>query len=759
MAPSKLASTLASWINAVWPPLFATLFLSLALSAPPQAHELFVVLLQPDQRLPALCAFFCLILASCLISLMARALIVTAKPAASMGCGWEAFAARWFPVACGTANMILAGFAVFSAGKSIPTIPLPDAAVARSTSLAEIVRLTREGIGEAEDLRLVAYTIWVAAVLLLLILGYRSSKGPRLSLSISNRGRRVWVTGITVALLLSVLFSLFIAMPLMLGTVAIVCIFAALFATVLTGMRIDFHHSGWPVLLLTCLAAFIFSALNLNDNHGIHETELATPSVALRVGALQDQFEEWLSSRQDSGYFSGNNEPYPVFIVAARGGGSYAAAQEAIFLARMQDQCPVFAQHVFAISGVSGGSLGAALFGSLVKTHVTNGPWQPCRFGPSQSGPLEQRARAFLKADLLSPIVAAALFPDFVQRFLPFPVPGTDRGAALSRGLEHAWRNAEPDGPNPFESTFLGQWNPTSAEPALLLNTTEVDKGRRVIVAPFPIQPECGTINCVQTWFYQTDQAIKAVRSGAAGPLITRDLRLSEAAGISARFPWVLPAASVERDGKYIRLVDGGYFDNSGIETTVDLMETLVAIRGARQQAQPNTGMRSRPRAFDIHLITISGTVADGPPSWQGLDDVLSPIRTLLSSRDARGILSVTRPQSGRFLYDSNPPTFDVSPAATLDDQDMALALGFQLSTNSIDLIAAQAGQADQDGKIWGPDSVQSAENKDPRISPKQHAVIDNMQANSFTPCRIKYCLSARQMPMSGYACDAGPTH
>jgi hypothetical protein len=98
-------------------------------------------------------------------------------------------------------------------------------------------------------------------------------------------------------------------------------------------------------------------------------------------------------------------------------------------------------------------------------------------------GPMEQRTRTFLKTDLLSPIVASAFFPDFLQKFVPIPIRGTDRGEALSRGLERAWRNTQPDGENPFEQMFLDHWDPTSAAPALMLNTTEVDNGWRVVIA------------------------------------------------------------------------------------------------------------------------------------------------------------------------------------------------------------------------------------------------------------------------------------
>ncbi|MBB4375109.1 hypothetical protein GGD63_007953 [Bradyrhizobium sp. cir1] len=51
---------------------------------------------------------------------------------------------------------------------------------------------------------------------------------------------------------------------------------------------------------------------------------------------------------------------YPIFIVAAQGGGIYVANNATRFLARLQDLCPAFRQHLFAIN--DRGSVGSAIF-------------------------------------------------------------------------------------------------------------------------------------------------------------------------------------------------------------------------------------------------------------------------------------------------------------------------------------------------------------------------------------------------------------
>jgi hypothetical protein len=139
------------------------------------------------------------------------------------------------------------------------------------------------------------------------------------------------------------------------------------------------------------------------------------------------------------------------------------------------------------------------------------------------------------------------------------------------------------------------------------------------------------------------------------------------------------------------------------------------------------------------------------------LDDFLSPVRALLSSREARGTLSATKAQTARFFYPSGSATFDIRPAATLDEQDMSLALGFQLSNNSIALIGAQAGEANQSGRILGSASIQEAEGKDTRITANQRRVMLYAHGNSYTACMVKYWLQGQDVPGGDYPCDAPP--
>ena len=75
------------------------------------------------------------------------------------------------------------------------------------------------------------------------------------------------------------------------------------------------------------------------------------------------------------------------------------------------------------------------------------------------------------------------LYPELVQRFLPFPVPYFDRGRALELGWEKGW--SKTMGNDRLAGSFVDLWPPDATKwmPALLLNGTSVEKGNRIITS------------------------------------------------------------------------------------------------------------------------------------------------------------------------------------------------------------------------------------------------------------------------------------
>ena len=178
-------------------------------------------------------------------------------------------------------------------------------------------------------------------------------------------GTRYCPLGLTASLLLSVVFVLSpVSLPRAITPFGAICLFFTMIALFFDFARMagscEFHA---PLLLLLVLAALVFGVFGLNDNHTVRRDRTRSK----RLPPIQQP--ECIRSRLSAlaarqGGFD-QEKPYPIYVVAAEGGGIYAAFRAATFLTSLQDLCPRFSHHLFAISSVSGGSVGAAIFSGL----------------------------------------------------------------------------------------------------------------------------------------------------------------------------------------------------------------------------------------------------------------------------------------------------------------------------------------------------------------------------------------------------------
>ncbi|MBS1203065.1 MAG: hypothetical protein H6R22_1574 [Chromatiaceae bacterium] len=247
-----------------------------------------------------------------------------------------------------------------------------------------------------------------------------------------------------------------VALPQTLGTPAIVLIGLAgiaLFGGLV--LTYAFLANGQPAGTALVLALAIIAGLT-NDNHAIRVDPQA-PALE-RLGALE-HYQAW---RRDNPPLQPVGDREPLILVAASGGGIRAAYWTASTLATLES-IPGFSQALFSISGVSGGSLGAAVYTSVKRLQLESG---------RGSDTLTEVERA-LSQDFLSPAVAGLLFPDLLQRFVPVPFPWTDR----QRFLELAFERSLGPGSNPLSRSFTGLYSGGYGTrlPSLLLNTTVVD--------------------------------------------------------------------------------------------------------------------------------------------------------------------------------------------------------------------------------------------------------------------------------------------
>ncbi len=401
----------------------------------------------------------------------------------------------------------------------------------------------------------------------------------------------------------------------MLGTANLLLIAAANWVFIGTVLVFYGDKRRIPVFIMLLVLAFIFSAWN--DNHVMRTQARLTPDTNTRL-AIDDHFEQWISPRLARWQKKNKNDKFPLFIVAAEGGGIRAAYWSATLLGAMQDSNPEFASHIYAMSGVSGGSLGIATFAALVKVSADkNAKLDSACLDKDKKLVYQVCAHAMLSKDFLAPVAGRMLYGDLVQRFLPVGFNSFDRARAIELGWESSWQSLT--GTNYFSEPLLGLYGKNRAKtnvPALFLNSTWVEEGRRVISS-----------NLIKNDNFITVHDLYAMTD--------RHIGLSTAVHNSARFSYVSPAGTViDKDNKIIaHLIDGGYYENSGATTAMEILNTIRKRAGNKrwQQIKPIIMMITNDPNLDDTKIKDPNPYAN---------EVRSPIEGMLNTRDGRGSYS-----------------------------------------------------------------------------------------------------------------------
>lgn len=412
------------------------------------------------------------------------------------------------------------------------------------------------------------------------------------------------------------------------------------------------------------------------DNHSVRlvnaEQQAGYP-VDTKPLALEDAVSEW---KKANGCEKDAPCPRPV-IVAAAGGASRAAFFTATVLGYLLDpkqssraglDPDKVRNRLFAISGVSGGSVGAVMIAAAF-AEPGHGAQQPCQ---PASAPLWWKdnvtswrdcLEVLTSGDFLSADVLGFAFNDM----LPFPLPFLRDRAAV---LEDSWSDHydrmihKPDAAPKAQCHGLNcpfyALRPTAAHwiPLLVLKGTSEATGGRIITtllsSTYNLGPKsCPTINddgqC--RIFVQAER----FHDFLADQTLVNDVQLSTAALNSARFPLISPAGTIKnKDHKIVdRIVDGGYFENYG---ALSAKELALALHAFDQNLAPlvvvisndpddllgpdDDATRNPAQAKDLLALqkTKARTRISGP---EPVTDLVTPVKTIINARTAHGLLGV----------------------------------------------------------------------------------------------------------------------
>jgi hypothetical protein len=323
-----------------------------------------------------------------------------------------------------------------------------------------------------------------------------------------------------------------------------------------------------------------------------------TETVAHRQ-PLDALFQQWAAA------CAPGTGPVQPIIVAVSGGASTSAVWGARVLQEAEEISGP-GRAVFAVSSVSGGSLGAAAYMALLADLT---PEELCKNGTVTEA---RKARARLLAeqplghDVLGALLAGALAVDIPRNLLsPFAVAarvavgGQPRGGDRAEAIERAFEVLFPIGENnmpfmaPYLLLFYGDLGPQSEPPAgryragmplWIANGTDTGSGGRLLTVPFDAKA---------SWPF-----------GGAGDVLSMlggDVPISTAIDNTTRFAYLEPSGELLRDqprtatralrdrlcdqvrlctsgssgSGSVEIVDGGYFENEGLQTVLDLAQWL----------------------------------------------------------------------------------------------------------------------------------------------------------------------------------------
>jgi hypothetical protein len=336
--------------------------------------------------------------------------------------------------------------------------------------------------------------------------------------------------------------SVRIEAPIIIYMMALLAIIVPLLST----MTFALDQSRFPVILTAmCFLALSYGTWQVDYYFGL----IKEPKEKFDKSNLSD-FETAITNRlqfQDSK----GEEGRTLVVVTASGGGIHAAGWTAQVLTGLQDLLGAdFTKSVGLISSVSGGSVGSMFFvdycddeGAIKPDNLTN------VFQNSVRDSLDTVGWGLVYRDLGN-IVG---LPWLTRRWFKIK----DRGEAL----EYSWQGSGGLGETTLNS--LGEKALAGQVPIPVFNTTLVEDGRRMLFSPM-------------TFFQgETDLTIDSNTLYAG-----YDIKAVTAARLSATFPYVSPTSRSEIKGikRNYHIVDGGYFDNSGVVTAIDWLDDNIEI-------------------------------------------------------------------------------------------------------------------------------------------------------------------------------------
>jgi len=324
---------------------------------------------------------------------------------------------------------------------------------------------------------------------------------------------------------------------------------------------------------------------------------------------VNEYFKNWMKQR-DTALKDGTE--YPVYFVLADGGASRSGYWAASVMAKLNEETNgKFSEHIFCLSGASGGSVGnAAYFNLLRAKQITD---------TIKHEVID--VQDYLETDFLTYTIARMLGPDVFRYSLVLPF-FSDRAAALAKVLEKGSgdKSLLYDSLSTCFSEIITQTGKPYSLPILCINTTRMQDGRPAVIS---------NIDISDSRYNQRLDFLDLLGE-------KRDIKMSTAVVLGASFPYLSPAGRVDADNKQHYFVDGGYFDNSGSGVVNEMINILLADTVYQQY-------KSKIKFYVLHMM--NSPEGETPLNKVNplINDLAAPVKTLVGAYGTQTIINDKR--------------------------------------------------------------------------------------------------------------------
>ena len=389
------------------------------------------------------------------------------------------------------------------------------------------------------------------------------------------------------------------------GPLAITLLFLTGLTGIMNFVKAISRKFDFRIGLFLFIIAFVFSTFWEAYNVRIKHT-LAPTSFNRRM-TPKDFLIKWIDARMNE-IDTTNDRKFTAFIALSDGGASRAGNWSGYVLSKLQDTTAgKFGDHLFLISGASGGTVGNAAFYSLLDAY--------CKNRMNANDKFTEHIRTYFETDFLTFTISHFFGPDFFRYFILNWSP-VNRADALEIGFEQGSKDTLLNG---YFSRNLDQvFDYSGMLPAFILTSTSMKDGMPALISNIKL-------DTAHTFHIDILKELKD----------SMTMNFSTAALLSSRFSFVSPAGRIAN--RYY--VDGGYLDNAGAGAALDFMQevetTIPKLKGYYKTYAEHLRFRV--------LRTHNGNIDDKKfkPISAMENDLFAPVITLIGMQSSSAVTNV----------------------------------------------------------------------------------------------------------------------